>query len=140
MGRYTQSDPIGILFDNDSPERQVSFEMGVDLPEAYLGYINHNYGYADQNPVMYIDSTGENTAALGAGYGFSVGGPVGAVVGGLIGAGVGVGIYLACSNEEKGNKEHTKGKRQSTKGKHEKGRSRNKKDRGGEKGAKRRPY
>ena len=91
LGRYLQSDPLGIMLDNPSPERQVAFEMGLDLPEADLGYINHNYGYADQNPVMYFDPSGENTMILNGGRLLLVPVPGARVIGGaMILGGIGV--------------------------------------------------
>ena len=41
--------------------------MGVQTLQAKsIGYLNHSYAYADQNPVNVIDPTGESTI----GYGF----------------------------------------------------------------------
>jgi len=122
-------------------------EMGIiELPyDVAPGYINHPYAYVANNPLIYTDPYGlfEETMGGFLGLGGALALADGPLPFGDIAAGVviiGGGIYLACSSDEKGNKEHTKGKRNSTKGKHEKGRSRNKKDRGGEKGDKRRPY
>ena len=33
--------------------------MGVPIPDSRLAGINHLYGYADQNPLLYTDPTGE---------------------------------------------------------------------------------
>ncbi len=69
IGRYVQSDPVGLA-----------------------GGLN-TYGYVLLNPNKYVDPTGRNTIAMGAGIG-SFAGPVGTVVGAVIGLGIGIGIYL----------------------------------------------
>ena len=60
-GRELQPDPRGILLDFSDPDRQVAYKMGIGIPDKanLLGYLNHSYGYADQNPIMYTDPTGE---------------------------------------------------------------------------------
>jgi RHS repeat-associated protein len=82
IGRYVQSDPLGL-------------EAGLNT-----------YGYVDADPLRKADPTGENTIVLGAGAGFSLGGPPGAIVGGLIGGAVLVyGICKAFSNDSDCKKE-----------------------------------
>lgn len=60
-GRYTQSDPRGILLDFSNPERRIAAQMGIAIPDKKkLGYLNHNYVYANNNPEIYTDPTGED--------------------------------------------------------------------------------
>ena len=70
LGRYLESDPVGL-------------SAGLNT-----------YGYVGGDPLGFIDPTGENSIALGAGIGFSVGGPGGAAVGALIGGAA--MAYLIC--------------------------------------------
>jgi len=59
LGRYIQADPRGILLDYSDPQRQVAAQMGVGIPSVPEGYLNHRYGYVDQNPLAYADPYGE---------------------------------------------------------------------------------
>jgi len=59
-GRYTTSDPRGILLDFSEPSRQVAAKMGIAIPRfTSFNGLNHTYGYANQNPLIYTDPTGE---------------------------------------------------------------------------------
>jgi RHS repeat-associated protein len=77
MGRYITQDPIGLA-------------GGVNLCK----YVS--------NPNQWVDPSGLNTMAIGAGAGFAVGGPPGALVGGVIGGLVLLGglIWMASSSNE----------------------------------------
>jgi RHS repeat-associated protein len=76
VGRYTQSDPIGL-------------DGGWN-----------RFGYAEQNPLLFIDPLGQNTVTGGATIGGSIGGPPGAIVGGLIGFGALVLIDRFCKPDD----------------------------------------
>jgi len=39
--------------------------MGLKIPDYREEGLNHNYGYAKQNPLMYIDETGELSISYG---------------------------------------------------------------------------
>ncbi|ARN73931.1 RHS repeat domain-containing protein [Oceanicoccus sagamiensis] len=65
LGRYIQSDPRGVLLDFSDPQRQVAAQMGLGIPDyPYVSSLNHVYGYAGQDPVNYIDPTGEGVVKL----------------------------------------------------------------------------
>ncbi|MGH8538646.1 MAG: RHS repeat-associated core domain-containing protein, partial [Gammaproteobacteria bacterium] len=128
-------------------------------PIRFAGGNTNLYGYVVNDPVNFIDLTGEAAEAaamrgLAASAAPAIGGGL-APLAGLVGAGylgyeIGEAIYdsygpeILDGIEAVGafcSAEHTKNKRPSKKGKHEKGRAREKGDnRGGEKGDKRRPY
>jgi RHS repeat-associated protein len=57
LGRYIQSDPIGVSKDFSDPQLQVVIRMGIPLQGGELG-LNHLYGFAEQNPLFYIDPYG----------------------------------------------------------------------------------
>ena len=106
-GRYIQADPRGILLDFFDPARQLSISPSF-LILTPLGYVNHLYGYVDQNPLNGVDPTGEvapivivaGASAAGAVAqglttalrGGSIGDVGSAIVGGaILGAGIGIG-------------------------------------------------
>ena len=65
LGRYIQSDPIGVLQDYSDPQMQVAVQMGgVDL--SMEAGVNHLYGYVDQNPLNKIDPSGLGPVLGGA--------------------------------------------------------------------------
>ena len=60
IGRYIQSDPIGINYDFSDPQMQVAIQSGIPLQSSNnspLG-LNHLYGYVDQKPINDIDPYG----------------------------------------------------------------------------------
>jgi RHS repeat-associated protein len=65
LGRYIQSDPVGILMDYRDPARQLAAEMGLRVNRiSKIGYLNNNYGYVDGNPNSTIDLTGEGAEVV----------------------------------------------------------------------------
>jgi len=58
LGRYIQSDPVGILWDYSDPQMQVAINQGIPLGAMREG-LNHNYGYVKQNPLVYSDPYGD---------------------------------------------------------------------------------
>ena len=72
-GRYIQSDPIGALYDFSDPQlqlakfgRQLSSEEQQQLMAMMIETrgLNHIFGYANQNPLSFIDPYGLNTEKL----------------------------------------------------------------------------
>jgi len=59
LGRYIQSDPIGVLRDYSDSNFQVAIEVGVLIKSGTAGEeLNHLYGYVGQNPFSWIDPYG----------------------------------------------------------------------------------
>ena len=58
LGRYVQSDPIGILEEYSDPQLQLALASGVLAGASSGGYLNHLYGYANQNPLRFTDPFG----------------------------------------------------------------------------------
>ncbi len=71
-GRFPQADPRGIRLDFSEPTRQVAAQMGISIYNSAGNELNHSYNYANQNPLMYTDPTGE--AGL---FGSAIGGTLG---------------------------------------------------------------
>jgi len=65
LGRYIQSDPIGILRDYNNPVMQILIRQGLPLGSSG-STLNHNYGYVEQNPLIYSDKFGNGPWAGGA--------------------------------------------------------------------------
>ena len=64
-GRYVQSDSIGVTLDYSDPQRQIAAQMGVAIPNVSgIKNLNHVYGYVNQNPIRYVDLTGEFAICL----------------------------------------------------------------------------
>jgi RHS repeat-associated protein len=58
-GRFVQSDPIGISRRFSDPLVELSIGIGIPLMDSvYDVGVNHTYGYARQNPMMYMDFYG----------------------------------------------------------------------------------
>lgn len=59
IGRYIESDPIGILRDYSDPHLRLDLELGVIEEGDFAGEnLNHLYGYVGQNPLMWYDPYG----------------------------------------------------------------------------------
>lgn len=72
IGRYIQSDPIGILHDYSDPQLQIVTQIGTLRPENPGFDLNHMYGYVSQNPLSFIDPYGlfEGCHRVSGGAGF----------------------------------------------------------------------
>ena len=57
LGRYIQSDPIGVMQDYSDPQMQAAIELGIPLRSPVQG-VNHVYGYVNQNPIFKADPFG----------------------------------------------------------------------------------
>lgn len=57
LGRYIQSDPIGILGDFSDPQMQLAIQTGI-LIQSIARATNHLYSYAEKNPLSMIDPYG----------------------------------------------------------------------------------
>ena len=84
IGRYMQSDPIGLMRDYSDPILQVLVKNGLLTDIGGFSYsLNQPYAYSDNNPINYFDSNGlqvasaaqaaGEAAALGVGAGATSG-------------------------------------------------------------------
>jgi RHS repeat-associated protein len=74
-GRYVQSDPIGVMRDYSSPQLRLAIATEMLRKSSAAASLNHLYGYAEQNPVRWMDPTGldlyvsiNSRGAYGAGH------------------------------------------------------------------------
>lgn len=67
LGRYVEADLFGVLMDLSDPQRVVSGESGIQIPQVENNYVNHLYGYSIQNPLSNIDPSGERWQGVVAG-------------------------------------------------------------------------
>jgi RHS repeat-associated protein len=74
LGRYIQSDPVGINGDFYAPERRVAQSMGVPLTKNQTSTVGSLYSYVESNPLINVDPTGEwkFSASAYRGYGGSI--------------------------------------------------------------------
>ena len=58
LGRYLESDPIGIIKNYSDPRLKAALKENQLEPTFLMGKLNQPYGYVEQNPTNYIDPTG----------------------------------------------------------------------------------
>jgi len=94
IGRYVQSDPLGILPGAELASSSMSrLSPRLKARLSRVGFqLNQSYAYVDSNPVSQIDPDGLEPTTLGRiGIGAARGGLSGAR-GGLVGIGLGIGL------------------------------------------------
>ncbi|ABC28243.1 Rhs family protein [Hahella chejuensis KCTC 2396] len=64
LGRYVQSDPRGILFDFNDPQRIVAGMTGISIPYVDSTQINDSYTYVKNSPIGSDDKTGESVQVI----------------------------------------------------------------------------
>jgi RHS repeat-associated protein len=65
IGRYIESDPIGILEDYSEPQMQIAITMGLMRTYNDGSMLNHSYSYALNNPAGYADPFGLSPGGSG---------------------------------------------------------------------------
>jgi len=78
IGRYIQSDPIGVMRDYEHNPEFVVAGIGEQQIGLDVG-LNHLYGYAGQNPVNWFDSLGLSTVGDAIGKLWGAGGEAAAI-------------------------------------------------------------
>ncbi|MEO2174633.1 MAG: RHS repeat-associated core domain-containing protein [bacterium] len=59
LGRFIQSDPIGVLRDYSDPQFRIGISMDILEESGSAGeWLNHAYGYVGQNPLFWNDPYG----------------------------------------------------------------------------------
>jgi RHS repeat-associated protein len=66
VGRYLQSDPIGVMRDYSLLSLDLKDNLNIETPDN-INKLNHLYGYSEQKPINYIDPMGLRPIGDGSG-------------------------------------------------------------------------